>query len=73
MGNTRTEKDFEEHINKTIETDSQAQWIFICDQLKTDKSESLVKLVARLCLLKDELGKKGESGIVKSMSSRASF
>ncbi len=73
VGDTRTEKDFEEHINKTIETEPSGKWIFICDQLNTHKSESLVKLVARLCGIKDELGKKGKSGILKSMSSRGSF
>ncbi len=33
VGTTRTEEDFCEHINKTIETDPEAGWIFLVDQL----------------------------------------
>ena len=35
VGNTRTEQDFVAHIQATIETDPQGEWIFICDQLNT--------------------------------------
>jgi len=47
VGDTRTEKDFAEHIHATVETDPQGEWVFICDQLNTHKSESLVRLIAR--------------------------
>ena len=73
VGDTRTESDFVAHIRATIETDPQGQWLFICDQLNTHKSEGLVKLVAQLCGLKEELGKKGKSGILQNMDSRANF
>ena len=33
VGTTRTEEDFCEHINKTIETDLEAGWIFLVDQI----------------------------------------
>jgi putative transposase len=33
VGTTRTEEDFCEHIKKTIETDPEAGWIFLVDQL----------------------------------------
>jgi hypothetical protein len=70
---TRTELDFVEHIQNTIETAPQAGWIFILDQLNTHCSESLVKMVARLCEINIDLGEKGSSGILKSMSSRREF
>lgn len=70
---TRTEKDFAVHIEQTIATDSEAKWIFIVDQLNTHKSESLVRLVARLCDLDDDLGIKGRCGILQSMDTRATF
>jgi hypothetical protein len=73
VGDTRTEKDFAEHIHATVETDPQGEWVFICDQLNTHKSESLVRLIARLGGLEDELGKKGKSGILSNMASRAAF
>ena len=71
---TRTENDFEKHIEETIKTDPKAQWVFVMDQLNTHKSESLVLLVARLCELKDiDLGVKGQSGILKNMETRKTF
>ena len=71
---TRTEEDFEKHIKKTIETDPDAKWLFIVDQLNTHKSESLVFLVATLCGLADiDLGIKGVSGILKNMETRKAF
>ena len=42
---TRTEEDFARHINGTIDTDPEAGWIFIVDQLNIHQSESLVGLV----------------------------
>ena len=70
---TRTELDFMEHIQRTIDTDPEAGWIFILDQLNIHRSESLVRLVADQCKIKDDLGEKGKKGILKSMSSRAEF
>lgn len=73
IGPTRTEFDFANHIAKTIETDPEAGWIFIVDQLNTHKSASLVRLVATCCQLDIELGVKGESGILESMETRTAF
>jgi transposase len=73
VGQTRTEDDFVEHIRRTIQTDPQAQWIFVMDQLNTHKSEALVRLVAQECKLKFDLGVKGKSGVLKSMESREDF
>lgn len=69
----RTEEDFVAHIQTTVETDPQGGWIFICDQLNTHKSESLVRTVAKLCGINGNLGRKGRWGVLRSMSSRAAF
>jgi hypothetical protein len=73
MGPTRTEADFAAHIEQTIASDPQAEWIFVADQLNTHRSESLVRRVARHCRIEEDLGAKGKSGILKSMEIRAAF
>lgn len=73
LGPTRTEADFAAHIQATIQTDPEASWIFIPDQLNTHQSETLVCLVAQLCGIQEELGVKGKSGHLASMKTRAAF
>jgi len=73
IGPTRTEEDFATHVGSTIDTDPNATWIFVADQLNTHKSEALVRLVAERCGLDDDLGVKGQCGILKSMPSRKAF
>jgi putative transposase len=46
---------------------------FVCDQLNTHKSESLVRYVNDYCELDLEVGLKGKDGILKSMQSREDF
>lgn len=70
---TRTEEDFVDHIRATVDTDPAAPWVFIVDQLNTHKSAGLVRLIAELCGVTEDLGVKGESGILKDMDSRAYF
>lgn len=73
-GDSRTEEDFAQHIRRTIESDPDAlKWNLIMDCLNTHQSESLVLLVAEKEGLDIDLGTKGESGILKSMKSRAAF
>ncbi|MBW4636591.1 MAG: transposase [Iphinoe sp. HA4291-MV1] len=73
-GDSRTEEDFVLNIRRIIETDSDAtKWHLIMDCLNTHQSESLVRLVAEKEGLDIDLGVKGESGILKSMKSRAAF
>lgn len=73
IGATRTEADFLAHIQQTVATDPQAEWVFITDQLNTHQSESLVKWVAQFCGIKVNLGIKGSIGILQSMATRADF
>jgi hypothetical protein len=73
LGPRRTEADFANHIAQTIDTDPEAVWLFVTDQLNTHQSETLVRLVAQRCGLSDELGEKGESGHLQSLASRAAW
>jgi transposase len=73
LGPTRTEADFVAHIKTTLDTEPQAGWIFVADQLNTHYSASLVELVAHRCGYTADLGSKGKHGILKSVSTRRSF
>jgi transposase len=73
-GDTRTEKDFADHIIKTIEAYPKATKIhFVVDGLNTHKSETLVKIVAEQEGIERDLGEKGKHGILKSMDTREEF
>jgi transposase len=73
LGLTRTETDFARHIAQTIDTDPEASWVFITDQLNIHQSEALVRLVADRCGISHSLGEKGKTGILQSVASRAAF
>lgn len=70
---TRTEEDFARHIGRTVATDPEAGWIFIADNLTTHCSETLVVYVAQACGITGDLGKKGKSGVQKSVKTRKAF
>ena len=73
-GPTRTEADFLAHLQAVVATQPQAtRWHVVCDQLTTHQSESLVRWVAGLSGIEEDLGVKGESGILASMISRSAF
>jgi len=71
---TRNEKDFVEHIKRRVESDPlTSKWDFVCDNLNTHMSASLVRYVAEESDIAIDLGVKGKSGILKSKASRAAF
>ena len=73
IGATRTQEDFVAHIAQTVATATADRWVFITDQLNIHQSASLVEWVAQALGVTDELGEKGQSGILQSMSTRAEF
>lgn len=60
---TRTEEDFVAHIKQTIELSPESNYIFVADNLNIHCSAGLVELVAELCGIDDDLGKKGKKGL----------
>ena len=72
---TRNNHDFAKHIEQTIQTDPQANWVFVMDNLNTHSGEDVVRLVARLLgVAQDSLGdKKKRRGVLASMKSRRDF
>ena len=73
-GPTRTEADFLAHLQAVVATQPEAtRWHVVCDQLNTHQSASLVRWVADRSGIEEDLGVKGESGILASMASRAAF
>ena len=73
-GPTRTEADFLAHIRGVVATDPGAtRWHFVVDNLNIHQSESLVRYVAQVSGLEQDLGVKGQGGILASQASRAAF
>ena len=71
---TRTEQDFLAHIQaRSAAEPTVRKWHYVCDNLNTHLSESLVRYVAVQSGITEDLGIKGKSGILKSKTSRAAF
>jgi transposase len=72
---TRTGEDFANHIEQTIQTDPDANWIFVMDNLNIHCGEEAVRLIARKEGVADNtLGnKKRRRGILGSTKSRREF
>ena len=73
-GPTRTEEDYLAHMMLLVSAHPDIKrWHIVADNLNTHCSESLVRFVTAEYDLDIDLGKKGVSGILKSMKSRAEF
>lgn len=74
IGETRTELDYARFLEELFATGgTTTKWRVIADNLNTHVSESVVRVVARLCDLDDDLGEKGKSGVLASMPTREAF
>jgi putative transposase len=73
-GPTRTEADFVAHVRRTVESAPTApQWHLVVDDLDIHRSESLVRYVAAVAGLTDDLGVKYVRGVLRSRATRAAF
>lgn len=70
---TRKEEDFLKNIRNLVALDPAGNWRFVTDNLNTHVSASLVRYVAEVCDVDDDLGVKGRHGILQSMASRREF
>ena len=74
LSQTRTESDLVKHVSTLVATDPDAGWVIVVDNLNVHCSESLVRFVAKQEGIDESyLGKKGKSGILKSIASRTEF
>ena len=75
IGQTRTEADFLAHLQQMIQANPKiVKWHLVMDCLNIHQSESLVRSIAQTENISNvALGKKGQSGILQSMKTRAKF
>jgi putative transposase len=61
-------------VQAVVATNPKAsRWHIVCDQLNVHQSESLLRWVAELSGIQENLGVKGKSGILACRANRAAF
>lgn len=73
IGPTRTEEDLAIALKTVIAANPGNKHYFVCDNLNTHYSESVVRAVAQSMNYAGDLGIKGRSGILKNTESRIAF
>jgi len=74
VGDTRTEQNYVSFLQSVFAVGtSTTTWRVVADNLNTHVSESVVRLVADLCGIDEDLSEKGQSGVLASMASREAF
>ncbi len=74
LGPTRTEADFVGHLAGVVRGDrTVSRWHFVVDNLNIHCSESLVRYVAELSGITEDLGVKDKHGILHNCASRSAF
>ena len=71
IGPTRTEEDFVAHVQQTVASDPDVEWVFVVDCLNVHWSAGLVEWVAKTCEPDRPLGKKRHVGSATAPSQPA--
>ena len=74
ISETRDNHDFARHIERTINSDPTAGWVFVVDNLNTHCGEPLVRMVAdQLSIDQATLGTAKKEGVLNTMATRRAF